>query len=96
MTSLGRHGRLFVTVVLGILAVTELTSRTAQGQSGVDPKDCTTHLGKCLDTELARPDSGGKWGYSVCRDCFDYCRGQEHWPDRNPKGDDCQWWNHGK
>lgn len=57
-----------------------------------DFRDCTAHLNGCLGTKLGRPHSGGTWGHSICKDCFDQCTGQGKWPRQTGDGKNCRWW----
>lgn len=56
--------------------------------------DCTANLSGCLETPLGNRNSGGKHGYSICKDCQNLCKGQGRWPDTDGRGRDCRWWNY--
>lgn len=84
-------------VIAGLDAVGKAAEGIRAGQrvSPMPPMDnCTAHLQECLGTSLGDTHSGGTWGRSICRDCFDVCRGARHWPSATGHGKDCQWWNY--
>ena len=76
----------------GNLPVPQIDSDVCDDGSD-DDDHCQEHLNRCLETPLGKKHSGGKWGRSRCRDCFDRCRAEGGWPIQTYDRKSC---NYGK
>ncbi len=52
-----------------------------------DESDCNGKLSDCLDSDVNQPT--GRYGYNVCRDCWNRCRAEGTWPSATYEGRSC-------
>jgi RHS repeat-associated protein len=50
--------------------------------------DCNARLSDCLGSDVNRPT--GRFGYNVCRDCWNRCRAEKAWPAKTYDGHSCE------
>jgi RHS repeat-associated protein len=53
-----------------------------------DANDCNANLSYCLASDLNVPT--GRYGYNVCRDCWNRCRAEKYWPATTYDGQSCR------
>jgi hypothetical protein len=84
-------------VIAGLDAVGQVAEGIRTASQRVSPMspmdDCTIHLQECLGTPLGNKYSGGKWGRSVCYDCWEICTRSKLWPVATRYGKSCEWWD---
>ncbi len=87
-----------VSGIFGAMAAAAATSTAADDagtcDDGDDDDHCGEHLKRCNMSKLGNTGSGGKYGYSQCRDCWLKCTGQGGWPIRTNNGKSCNYGLH--